>query len=39
MNVVYIDFLPQNPPSRTIIAAVALPGADIIVEIERIAQG
>lgn len=35
---VYIDFLPPNPPSRTCIAAAALPGAGTIVEIECIAQ-
>lgn len=38
MNEVYIDFLPPNPPSRTCIAAAALPGAGTIVEIECIAQ-
>ncbi|THZ20586.1 YjgF-like protein [Aureobasidium pullulans] len=38
MNEVYIDFLPANPPSRTCIAAAALPGAGTIVEIECIAQ-
>lgn len=38
MNEVYVDFLPPNPPSRTCIAAAALPGAGTIVEIECIAQ-
>ncbi|GFZ46006.1 hypothetical protein JCM24511_03740 [Saitozyma sp. JCM 24511] len=37
MNEAYIAFLPKNPPSRTCIAAAALPGG-VTVEIECIAQ-